>query len=479
MQAQQATSEEGITVDSQLCGTPRSGFMDQIRADFTDCALPSNSLSGACITGEENEPQSCGFSTNLQGLCSYCASSSPNATDSCCIGSNVTSRCPGVTLPTTSSMPPLFPSSTSKPGPTSSPSAAAAHHNSGLSGGAIAGIVVGSILGAALLLGLLLLCLVCLRRRRRNSQVNIFNQPTPPRKGGPSMAFAPHPPNQELPPDYGPQPGGRVARMSALEGNSSDSPSYGNVAAGGTTSGSQRRYGDTSDSDAYYGETPESRSKQPPRTAGKRNGSLSSQSALGALDDSSSPNTEGQLSSPEGVASGQSEQLPFFKDYYSEDEIHPHDKVACLWAYQPRAGDEFELERGDMLKVVGIWDDGWATGVRINERAEDYDGKRKTQRDSGVSNGSGRGGSPPPSGELKAFPVSQILEDSETGLTRTSLFASACQNIGSKRLKGTVPPTMVQAVRQQALGFDQSSPDLADPPLRSIHHELMLLNWAF
>ena len=459
MQAQQATSEEGITVNSQLCGTPRTGFLDQIRADFTNCALPSDSLSGACITGEQNEPDNCGFSTNLQSLCAYCASSSPNATDSCCEGSNITSRCPGVTLPTTSSMPPLFPSSTSKSSPTASASAAPAHHDSGLSGGAIAGIVVGSILGVALLVGLLLLCLLCLRRRRRNSQGHVFNQPTPPRKTGPSMAYAPQPPNQELPPDYGPQPGGRVARMSALEGNSSDSPSYGNVAAGGTTSGSHKRYGDTSDSDAYFGDTPESRGKQAPRTAGKRNGSLSSQSALGALDDSSSPNTEGQLSSPEGVASGQSEQLPFFKDYYSEDEIHPNDKVACLWAYQPRAGDEFELERGDMLKVVGIWDDGWATGVRINERAEDYDGKHKAQRDSGVSNGSGRGGSPPPSGELKAFPVSHLLENLESRLTFNSLCASAYQNIGSKQLKGTVPRIMVQAAHQQALEFEPSSPN--------------------
>jgi hypothetical protein len=98
--------------------------------------------------------------------------------------------------------------------------------------------------------------------------------------------------------------------------------------------------------------------------------------------------------------------LPFFKDYYSQDEIHPNDKVSVLWAYQPRAGDEFELERGDMLKVVGIWDDGWATGVRISERAEDYDGKNRAQRDSGVSNGSGRrGSSPQPSGEIKAFPL--------------------------------------------------------------------------
>lgn len=406
-QAQQATSEEGIVVNSQLCGTPRPGFLDQIRADFTNCALPSDSLSGGCIIGEENEPQNCGFSTNLQGLCGYCASSSPNATDSCCIASNVTSRCSGVTLPTLTSMPPLFPSSTSQSSPTASASRAATRNDSGLSGSQIAGVVVGSVLGTALLIGLLFLCCLCLRRRQRNSQVNIFNQPTPPRKGAPSMAFAPQPATQELPPDYGPQPGGRVTRMSALEGNSSDSPSYDHTAAGGIANGSHKQHGNTSDSDAYYGETPESRRRQPAPTAGRRNGSLSSQSALGALDDSSSPNTEGQLSSPEGVASGQSEQLPYFKDYYSEDEIHPNDKVATLWAYQPRAGDEFELERGDMLKVVGIWDDGWATGVRINERAEDYDGKHKAQRDSGVSNGSGRGDSPPPSGELKAFPVSR------------------------------------------------------------------------
>jgi hypothetical protein len=116
------------------------------------------------------------------------------------------------------------------------------------------------------------------------------------------------------------------------------------------------------------------------------------------------------MSSPHGVASQQSEQLSSFKDYYSQEEIHPNDKVATLWAYQPRAGDEFELERGDMLKVIGIWDDGWATGVRLTERAEDFD-KHKAERDSGVSmegarnSREQRASSPPPTGEIKAFPL--------------------------------------------------------------------------
>ena len=110
-------------------------------------------------------------------------------------------------------------------------------------------------------------------------------------------------------------------------------------------------------------------------------------------------------SSPENAASGQSEQLPFFKDYYSSDDIHPGDRVAVLWGYQPRAADEFELERGDMLKVIGIWDDGWATGVRVSDRAEDWRSGKDKARDSGVSNGGRRTPSPLGESEVKAFPL--------------------------------------------------------------------------
>ena len=226
----------------------------------------------------------------------------------------------------------------------------------------------------------------------------MFNQPSPLRNQQPGMSYAPQNGNPTTQPPYAAEP--RVARMSALEGESSSSPSGTNAAMAGIGS---RGFGDTSDSDAY-GE-PTSRRRAP--NTGVRQGSLSSQSVLGGLGDSSSPHSGsgGQFSSPEGVASGQSEQLPYFKDYYSQDEIHPNDKVATLWAYQPRAPDEFELDRGDMLKVIGIWDDGWATGVRISDRAEDFD-KYRLQRDSGVSNGPDRGDtSPTPNGEIKAFPV--------------------------------------------------------------------------
>jgi hypothetical protein len=238
------------------------------------------------------------------------------------------------------------------------------------------------------------------------------------------MAFNPVGTSAPTQQGYEVLPGGRIARMSALEGTSGHSPPRGDGAAAAAglgagagagaaaagIAGARRRHVDNSSSDDY-GESPDSRARSVPLRAppaGTRNGSLSSASALNALDSSPGQSgSGGEFSSPQGVASQQSEQLPYFKDYYSQDDIHPNNKVSTLWAYQPRAGDEFELERGDMLKVVGIWDDGWATGVRLNERAEDWDAKYKAQRDSGVSNGSGRQeSSPPPLGEIKAFPVS-------------------------------------------------------------------------
>ncbi|KAK4944284.1 hypothetical protein LTR66_014521 [Elasticomyces elasticus] len=194
-----------------------------------------------------------------------------------------------------------------------------------------------------------------------------------------SQTGYPVPPPSSSQQGYEVLPGGRVARMTALSGDDTG-----------------RDYNNDTDP---YGDSPDSGEK----VAGVVGGIKSDRSPASDTNGDSS----NEYSSPEGVASGQSEQLPFFKDYYSNDDIHPNDKVSVLWAYQPRAGDVFELERGDMLKVVGIWDDGWATGVRISERAEDYEGKDKVQRDSGVSNGTNqpRAESPAPPGEIKAFPL--------------------------------------------------------------------------
>jgi hypothetical protein len=374
-------------------------------------------LSGSCISGIQNEPDDCGYATNLIGLCSFCGSGTQNSTDTCCYNSKADTRCVGVVLPTITASISLATSTVTSTA-TSSVSAtapAASGNSSGLSGGAIAGIVIGSVAALALLVGLIILVLLCIRRRRGSQHGSVFNQPTPPRKGQTGMTFNPVG-SGAAPAGYEVLPGGRIARMSALEGHSGDSPPRGEMIAGGAAAGAaagyaagRRRHHGQSSSDESR-DSPESDIRagvlRPPPT-GRRNGSLSSGSVLGA-DDPHSPQSGsgGDMSSPQAIASQQSEQLPFFKDYYSQDEIHPGDKVATLWAYQPRAGDEFSLERGDMLKVVGIWDDGWATGVMIDERAEDWDANRNAQRDSGVSNGSGRReSSPAASSEIKAFPL--------------------------------------------------------------------------
>ena len=426
-QAQQASSEAIIVADSSLCSNPGRDAEALIRADFTNCALPASSLGNNCVDGADNEPNDCGFGNSTIGFCQYCAAGGQNSTDTCCYNAGAEQRCANVVLPsitTSLTFSTGLPTSTSSsPSSTSTGTGATgtsapAVKKGGLSGGAIAGIVIGALALVALIIALIILLTMCLRRRKGSKTGSVFNQPSPARRGvSQGMAFNPVAATM-TPEGYEVLPGGRIARMSALEGHSGDSPprakrSAGSPpgAAGGAApvyAGGRRRQHDSSSDD--YGESPMSNVQRgvlrPPPT-GRRHGSLSSNSVLGDADPQSPiSGSGGDLSSPQAVASQQSEQLPFFKDYYSQDEIHPGDKVATLWAYQPRAGDEFALERGDMLKVVGIWDDGWATGVLTDERAEDWDGKRNAQRDSGVSNTSGRrNDSPTASGEIKAFPL--------------------------------------------------------------------------
>ncbi|OAA68393.1 sh3 domain containing protein [Niveomyces insectorum RCEF 264] len=417
-----AESELYIVEDGSLCNNPGSDAQKLIRSDFTICASPDNALSSTeCLSGSVNEPDNCGYGNSTIGLCSYCASGGINSTDTCCYSANAESRCVGVVLPTIT---PTMTFGTATPSATASghPSAAAgAHAHHGLSGGAIAGVVVGSVAGVALLAALIFLAILAFRRRRSGSQNgSIFNQPSPARKG-PSMTQTAGSSSQGNQP-FGVLPGGRIARMSALEGPhdgaESPTPPDRGASAGAAVAGaaagyaagnvSRQRIDDRSSSDGFN-DSPDSENRtgilRPPPTTLRRNGSLSSGSVL-AGEDPQSPSSAG-MSSPQAIASQQSEQLPFFKDYYSQDDIHPGDRVAVLWAYQPRAADEFTLERGDMLKVVGIWDDGWATGVLMDERAEEWEARRLAQRDSGVSNTSGRGRdiSPAVSGEIKAFPL--------------------------------------------------------------------------
>lgn len=279
--------------------------------------------------------------------------------------------------------------STSEP----TPAAEAAHR--GLTGGQIAGIVIGAVLGALALLALIIFGCILLRRRRSSSPAtSVFNQPATMKQTPPSSGYADGPAESKERTGMSVLGGGRVARMSALEHSESPTPDD-NESSPILATGAARAAGNISSED----ESSTPRRRMVPPETGTRNGSLSSTSQLtpgaakaGGAFDTSSPET---WTSPD--SGGQSEQLAFFKDYYSSDEIHPTDIVAALWAYEPRAADEFQLDRGDLVKVVGIWDDGWATGVRARGKAEDW--KPNMHRDSGMTE------QQQPNGEVKAFPL--------------------------------------------------------------------------
>jgi hypothetical protein len=225
----------------------------------------------------------------------------------------------------------------------------------------------------------------------------MLNQPSPVRQGPTAAPMSYASSTRNAPPDVLPA-GARVHHMAALEGSPREEHSS-PIGPGGYVHSS-----------SGYDDSPDSGRSLGVGVLPKRQGSLS--------DNESSPKT-GEFSSPDGMHSGHSEQMSHFKDYYSQDDVRPGDLVTTLWAYQPRANDEWELDRGDMLKVVGIWDDGWATGVKLRERAEDWEARRSANRDSGVSNGSSRAvmaGSNSEStesdGEIKAFPVSLFVSTS-------------------------------------------------------------------
>lgn len=411
--AQQAESESIITANRDLCPQLSPNADDQIRADFTNCALPANSLTSACISGPANEPNNCGFGESTVGLCQYCASGGINSTDTCCYNSDTKNRCANIALPTITGFVTFTTSVPSQTGTPPKPIGTTEGSYSRLSSGAIAGIIIGSILGLSLIAGLFFLFSVCLRKRRESEDSGVFNQPSASRiqylpnntrNGQSTMTVTPVASKSD---GYEIIPGGRIARMSALEDQSN--PLFKGDVDQDTSNAcvSRRRNLLNSSSDESERSINHTKVLRPPPT-GRRAGSLSSNSALVA-DYPQSPNSGsiGCHSSHQVPASFQSEQLLSFKDYYSVDEIHPGEKVAVLWAYQPRATDEFALERGDMLKVAGIWDDGWATGVMINERADEWDSKYNTQRDSGVSETiHSRHESPPnTSNEIKAFPL--------------------------------------------------------------------------
>jgi len=67
--------------------------------------------------------------------------------------------------------------------------------------------------------------------------------------------------------------------------------------------------------------------------------------------------------------------VPSFRDAYSDSIFTAGDLVAAVWSYQPQTKDEFALERGDMIEIVSISNDGWATGRFSSDRIDAWEQK--------------------------------------------------------------------------------------------------------
>jgi len=126
------------------------------------------------------------------------------------------------------------------------------------------------------------------------------------------------------------------------------------------------------------------------------------------------------------LSTASSEQIAYIKDYYAPENIHPGDIVSVLWAYKPRANDEWDIERGEMLKIVGIWNDGWGTGCKLTDRAEYWEASPKdaalikfTQED-----------------EIKAFPVGTIINIKLISLTVLQIVCTCLAKYWRKTIEG-------------------------------------------
>ncbi|KAN0091904.1 hypothetical protein V8E51_017751 [Hyaloscypha variabilis] len=235
--AEQALSESVITSNSELCSNPSNYTDTQIRADFTNCALPAESLQNAdCVQGSANEINNCGFGGSTLGMCTYC---SQNSDDTCCTASQAGSKCANVVIPSSISsisLPTAISSAVSsstsgQAATTSSPSSslsgasaarAGSRSSNGISGTTIAVIVVGCIVGVALFASLIFILCFCMRKRRKRendtSLLAVHDKKVAADSDSAISSGPPSPTFQQKGPisNYTVLPGGRIARKSTL-----------------------------------------------------------------------------------------------------------------------------------------------------------------------------------------------------------------------------------------------------------------------
>ncbi|KTW32707.1 uncharacterized protein T551_00192 [Pneumocystis jirovecii RU7] len=390
------TNSEAFILQYHCTNRALKNDLSLIRADFTVCTSPNRSFSSDCIKGEANEPSSCGFGTNILGLCQYCNSFSQNSIDVCCIISNL-SQCTTFNYSDSLSLPsyirPNF-TETTLPNTTDSNSLPITPTNENkqrkddterLPHRTISFIVVFSIIIILVILSLLVLLIIlsCNKRRKNENiaskQSNNLNQ--------------------------------HFIREHNLQKNSL-------LSFFGTANNSNLNYNTTlvEKSSDYFSRTiiatPEkdlsrtnNESKQTKSFNNlynisnlNKNHELSQNTSLNLSSyrtlnhhesqiteiNTESINTNAFKSSKSRPTSSVGEDratvLPIImsiKDYYSDHQITRNTEVVALYMYEPKMPDEMTLERGDIIYVVSVWDDGWCSGIKIG-KMDNFNSKRNS-----------------------------------------------------------------------------------------------------
>ncbi|OLL26121.1 hypothetical protein NEOLI_000627 [Neolecta irregularis DAH-3] len=352
-----AQSEYSILFTPQLCNGTYNNRADLLRSDFTICSNPSGSLDpNLCVEGLANERNNCGYGTNLVQLCEFCNSPS-NASSICCSNSDL-STCKHINLPVSPTIPAsLLPT----PGSVAPMASSTIHGDTGLSPARIA-------VAFALIFAIF--------RRRLNVTGNAFNQNYPPSSRRQKM-------KQNIPPSqlYATPPGG-VARLSALRQPDDDEEEFALRSTQPPLPSKQeqmrtREISGPEGSISTSSMTPTSISKslKPPLRANEKRSSGSSGLVPMTVLTSSSPNSGPPVSQhpsyTETISNSEgdmAESMNEYSDHYSSKIITPGSFAAALWTYEPKMADEMALERGDLVKIVAVWNDGWATGIKTSRK---------------------------------------------------------------------------------------------------------------
>jgi hypothetical protein len=172
-------------------------------------------------------------------------------------------------------------------------------------------------------------------------------------------------------PDTTPSRRGRVDNSSSSEGNALSSP-------------------EPEGSPIVLGTLPPPPPRSVPASPSRPSASVESGVLGGVLGAGSRGSNNGKRGSRtsttlSGTEASEAASVSVVADHYSTNAIHPQSEVVALWSYTPRLQDEMALERGDVVRIENLYDDGWALGRKIKVKVWDLpDAERSTQRDSGV-----------------------------------------------------------------------------------------------